>query len=343
MPNPLRIIHLVTSLSVAAGGTATAVLAYAAGLAAAGQAIEIVSFDRGPFAFAWGSAPPPGLKVSLFPSHGRDNAVGPELIAHLQQRLKEKPDALHLHGMWQPLNVKAAALARTAGVPYVCSIHGMLDPWSVRQRALKKRIYFALAERKRLAHSAALHFTARQEAAKATPWLPAHVKQVIIPILIDLSPYAALPSRSEAGAMHPAIPPDMPWVLFLSRIHEKKGLDLLIDAVAVLPDKRVQLVVAGDGEAGYVAAMKERAKRAGIAERAHFVGLVRGAAKTALFRRADVLVLPTSQENFGIVFPEALACETPVLTTQGVDIHEELVGSGGAMLIQREAGDIAGK
>lgn len=339
----LSIIQLITSLAVTSGGTATAVLAYSAALAAAGARVEIVSFDRGPFSFPWGDHPPANLKLSLFPSHGRDNSVGPELLTHLQSSLRNKPAALHLHGLWQPLNVKAAAMARREKVPYVSSIHGMLDPWSVRQRAWKKKIYFALAERRRLAGSAVLHFTARQEGVKAGPWIPAGARQLVIPILIDLSPYAVLPERGAAHTHFPGVPADRPWVLFLSRIHEKKGLDLLIDAVARLANKQAQLVVAGDGEAGYVAAMKERARSAGIMERTHFVGLVKGAAKTALFRRADLLALPTNQENFGIVFPEALACETPVLVTEGVDIHGELIESGGALLIRRDAADIAEK
>jgi glycosyltransferase involved in cell wall biosynthesis len=342
----LSIIQLVTSLAVTSGGTATAVLACSAALAAAGVRVEILSFDRGPFSFPWEGDLPPNLTLSLFPSHGRDNATGPELLAHLENALRQRPAALHLHGLWQPLNVKAAALARRHQVPYVSSIHGMLDPWSVRQRALKKRVYYALAERKRLARSAALHFTARQEAVKAAPWIPPGPKQLIIPILIDLAPYAGLPERSAAHAFFPSVPADAPWILFLSRIHEKKGLDLLIDAVASLGEKSLrlpQLVVAGEGDAAYVAAMKRRAQAAGIAGRTHFVGLARGAAKTALFRRAEVLALPTSQENFGIVFPEALACETPVLVTEGVDIHTELIESGGALLIRRDAADIAEK
>jgi glycosyltransferase involved in cell wall biosynthesis len=219
----------------------------------------------------------------------------------------------------------------------------MLDPWSVRQRALKKRIYFALAERSRLAHSAVLHFTARQEAAKAAPWLPAGPRQIVIPILIDLAPYATLPDRASAAAFFPALPPDAPWILFLSRIHEKKGLDLLIDTLTLLADKHPHLIIAGDGETAYVQAMKDRAQRAGIGGRTHFVGLVKGPAKTALFRRAAMLAIPTSQENFGIVFPESLACETPVLVTEGVDIHTELTDSGGALLIRRDPADIADK
>jgi glycosyltransferase involved in cell wall biosynthesis len=152
-----------------------------------------------------------------------------------------------------------------------------------------------------------------------------------------------LPEREAAHGFFPGIPDDRPWILFLSRIHEKKGLDILIDAVASLRDNTAQLVIAGTGDEGYVQAMRDRVQQNGIAERTHFVGVVRGAAKAALYRRAAMLVLPTSQENFGLVFPEALACETPVLLTEGVDIHEELVRAGAGELIRREAGDVAEK
>jgi glycosyltransferase involved in cell wall biosynthesis len=113
--------------------------------------------------------------------------------------------------------------------------------------------------------------------------------------------------------------------------------------VSKLRDKNAQLVIAGTGDDGYVQLMRERVQQRGIAGRTHFVGVVRGEAKVALYRRAAMLALPTSQENFGLVFPEALACETPVLLTEGVDIYEELVSAGAGELIRRDAEDVAAK
>jgi glycosyltransferase involved in cell wall biosynthesis len=294
------------------------------------------------FDFPWDSTPA-NLHIALFPATSNDHFASRPLLRHIRQILTAKSAILHLHGLWEPLSASAAKMARRQQVPYVCSIHGMLDPWSVSQGALKKRLYFSLIERRRLAHAAALHFTAQGEADKAAPWTPPAPRRIVIPVLMNLAPFEQLPERSAAHAHFPNIPAEAPWILFLSRIHEKKGLDLLIDAVARLPNKDAQLVIAGAGDSAYVQSLKNRARHADIAGRTHFVGLVQGLQKTALLHRADLLALPTSQENFGIVFAEALACQTPVLVTEGVDICQELLSSGGALLIRRDPEDIAGR
>ncbi|HVX84287.1 MAG TPA: glycosyltransferase [Phycisphaerae bacterium] len=348
----LRVVHVVSSLAASAGGVARAVADSAHAVAQASPRVEVhvLSYDGGPFDFPWGDAPAANLHVHLLPPVGKANRASRgylELLRSLLSPGNARQDVgrslVHLHGMWEPLLAAAAKVARGAAAPYVCSIHGMLDPWSVSQRRWKKSVYFQLVERRRLAGAAALHFTAQAEAAKAAAWLPEGPPQLVIPVIMDLSPFRRLPERSAAEAQFPGIPAGAPWILFLSRIHEKKGLDLLIDAVSRLGDRAVQLVIAGAGEAHYEELMRARAKDAGIGERAHFVGLVRGTAKVALLRRADLLAIPTSQENFGIVFPEALVCETPVLLTKDVDIHEELLAANAATLIRRDPADIAEK
>jgi glycosyltransferase involved in cell wall biosynthesis len=346
------VVHVVSSLAAAAGGVARAVADSAHALARASPSIDVhvLSDDRGPFDFPWGDAPPENLHVHLLPLGGKASRASVEYLALLRSLMTsgggveaQERTVVHLHGMWEPLLASAARSARAAGVAYVCSIHGMLDPWSVSQRRLKKTIYFGLVEKRRLASAAGLHFTAQAEAAKAASWLPAGPARLVIPVIMDLEPFRMLPERSAAEGLFPAIPAGAPWVLFLSRIHEKKGLDLLIDAVARLEDRSAQLVIAGAGDPDYEKLLRGRAKEAGLERRAHFVGLVRGATKVALLRRADVLAIPTSQENFGIVFPEALACETPVLLTKDVDIHGELLRANAATLIRRDPVDIAEK
>jgi glycosyltransferase involved in cell wall biosynthesis len=340
----VRIVHVTSSLAASAGGVARAALDSAYALASEGGPgveVALLSYDRGPFDFPWGARTPENLRVKLVASEGRDNRATAPMGAALREALAGGGAVLHLHGMWEPLLSTAAGIARRAGIPYVCSVHGMLDPWSVSQRRLKKRVYYQLVEKGRLGRAAALHFTAEGELDKALPWVPEGPERLVIPVIMDLGPFRELPEREAAHGFFPGIAAGSPWVLFLSRIHEKKGLDVLIDAVAKLPRKDVQMVVAGTGADSYVAAMKARARAAGIGERTHFVGLVRGEQKVALLRRAEMLALPTSQENFGIVFPEALACETPVLLTKDVDIYEAVLKAGAGLLITREAGDVA--
>ena len=142
-------------------------------------------------------------------------------------------DVVHLHGMWEPMT---ASVAHGAGDKKALHLQRSRHARSLEraQRRLKKTLYFALVEKSRLAHSAAMHFTAKEEELKADRggWIPPGVRRVVIPLIMDLSPFHNLPSRTEAHAMFPSVPADVPWILFLSRLHEKKGLDLLIEAMA---------------------------------------------------------------------------------------------------------------
>jgi glycosyltransferase involved in cell wall biosynthesis len=333
---------------VETGGLSRAVLDSVLGLAEAGAKVTLLSYAAekgGTLDFPWKHNPPAQLSVVLCaPPTGKRSHhwASSEMRDALDAQLPET-DAVHLHGLWEPLSATVAKKASALGIPTVCSVHGMLDPWSMKQRAMKKRVYYALVEKRRLARAGAIHFTAEQEKKKAARWIPRGTRSVVLPVMMELGAYRQLPDREAAHALFPGVPSDQPWILFLSRIHEKKGLDILLDAVSKLRDKNAQLVIAGTGDDGYVQLMRERVQQRGIAGRTHFVGVVRGEAKVALYRRAAMLALPTSQENFGLVFPEALACETPVLLTEGVDIYEELVSAGAGELIRRDAEDVAAK
>lgn len=341
--SPLSILHVCSSLSVASGGVARAVLDSAFALAKEGTRVSIVSYAEENYDFPWGHAQPANLNLRFCELPSQLIArrwITPEFKRVIAESL-DNTDVVHLHGMWEPLTTSIANQATAREIPYVCSIHGMLDSWSMRQRFFRKRVYYSLVERKRLAGAAAIHFTAEQEKKKAAKWIPANVRTLVLPLIVDLAPYLQLPARDSAHALFPQLPSDKPWVLFLSRIHEKKGLDLLISAFAKLRHPDAQLVVAGSGEDSYVAEMKQLAGRLCLSDRVHFVGLVKGENKTSLYRRADVLVLPSSQENFGLVVVEALACGTPVLITAGIDIYEEILQTRAGALITRDPANIA--
>jgi glycosyltransferase involved in cell wall biosynthesis len=131
--------------------------------------------------------------------------------------------------------------------------------------------------------------------------------------------------------------------LFLSRLHPKKGVDLLLKAAATLQAQGVQaeLLIAGPGDEDYVNVLKKLAAQLGVQSSTHFLGMVRGELKLSLYQFADVFVLPTHQENFGLVLPEALACGTPVVTTRGTDIWRELAAAG-AMIVDNQPAELAG-
>lgn len=340
----MRILHLTVSIANEAGGVARTVQDTSKSLAQEGLTVEILTHRSGTLDLPWKDSPPPGLTLTMTKAACYERFVSAEMKRILPERIKAC-DILHVHGMWQTLNNRATSIARKLRKPYVCSIHGMLDPWSMSQRRRRKLLYYHLFEKSRLEHAAAIHFTAEDELRKAIEWVPAGVPTPVIPVIMNLAMFMELPERGAGYRYFPQVPANVPWVLFLSRIHAKKGLEYLIEAMVRLPAGlgSAQLVVAGTGEPGYVESLKALAKRLGIEARVHFVGLVQGATKTALYRTADVLAIPTSQENFGLIFPEALACETAVMLTTGVDIHREILAAGAGYLIRQDAADIAEK
>jgi glycosyltransferase involved in cell wall biosynthesis len=255
------------------------------------------------------------------------------------QRLLATVDVAHLHTPWEPANLQIARLLRARGIPYVLTPHGMLDHWSMQQKRAKKILYLRLAGGRLIRNAAAVHFTAQSELEQARKWLSADATTSVQPCLLDLSAFDRPTSPDLALKAYPQIRSDAKKILFLSRVHPKKGLELLIEAAALLQEHApLQLLVAGPGEPSYVSQLQKRASDLGVS--ACFLGMVQGEAKRSLYRLADVFVLPTYQENFGIVQAEAMASATPVVTTKGVDVWRELE-QGGARIAEHDPPAIA--
>jgi glycosyltransferase involved in cell wall biosynthesis len=214
----------------------------------------------------------------------------------------------------------------------------MLDDWSMRQKPLKKRLYLALAGRRLLEEAAAIHCTAQGELDQAGRWFGGG-RGTVAPYIFDLTPFRTLPGPAASRRAIPTADVDEPTVLFLSRLHHKKQPEVLIDAAAILraEGRAFRVLLAGTGTPEYEAALKRRVARLGLDDVVHFVGLVLGEEKISLYERADVFSLPTSQENFGFVLAESLAAGTPVVTTRGTDIWQELQSSGGAVITEGNA------
>jgi len=244
-------------------------------------------------------------------------------------------DLLHLHEPWRAGNLLLARAARRAGVPYVVNVHGMLDRWSLAQGRWKKRIFLALAGRRFLEGAAAVLATAEGEREQGQEVVPG-ARWRVLGLPVDLAGFEGLPGRDEAREAW-GLEGAVRRLLFLGRIHPKKGLHHLVGALGRLGGE-IELLVAGPGgDGGYGGEVRRRAEALGVAGRMRWLGAVYGDEKRALLRAADLLVVPTSQENFGLVFPEAMACGLPVLTTRGVDIWRELEGAGA--LVVEDGGD----
>ncbi|MEZ6242471.1 MAG: glycosyltransferase [Phycisphaerales bacterium] len=334
----MRIVHYLQRIDLAEGGVVRAVLDMTALLARRGHEVVLITHYDADAPDAWKLGEPgcPALKVVPGPARPLGLFAATQL-QELEPTIKSA-DVVHLHACWTTANNQLASMARRLGVPYVLSIHGMLDDWCMAQKAPKKRVYLALAGRKTLEHAAFVHSTAQAELDQSKKWYPKG-RGVVVPLVFDLDPFRTLPGPSLAykkfgpdgsGDIHP----DEPVVLFLSRVHPKKGVEHLIRAAALLRDRDIpcRTLIAGTGDEAYAASLRRLIEQHALADHVRLLGLVTGELKISLFERADVFALPTSQENFGFVLPEAMACRTPAITTRGVDIWPELESSGGALI-----------
>jgi glycosyltransferase involved in cell wall biosynthesis len=277
---------------------------------------------------------PASERIRLYPLPLPDSRaaslLGPVSLGAVA-RVIEGYDLVHLHEMWTTSNPQIARICRRLDKPYVLSVHGMLDDWCMSQRTLKKRLYLASWARHLLPYADRVLCTADAELAQAGRWFD-RGKGEVIPLPMDLSMYRRLPGPAPAHAAFPDIDPARPRVLFLSRLHPKKGADRLIRASALLHQRGIdhQLLIAGVGTPAYSQSLRRLARAHGVDRSTHFLGFVSGPLKVSLFQAADVFALPTSQENFGFVFFESLAAGTPVVTTGETDTWPELERSGGA-------------
>ncbi|HMN97141.1 MAG TPA: glycosyltransferase [Phycisphaerales bacterium] len=339
----MRILHVASTLDPAAGGPPVVAARLAAAQAAQGHAVTILTYapaaggaasERG----AGTSAPasprallegiPGGADVRVALAHPRalEGLRGAGAAAAARPLVGES-DVVHLHGVWYPIVRVAAREAKRAGIPYVLAPHGMLDPWSLSQKALKKRVALALAFRRVLDQASWLHMLNHDEVRLAAP-LGLRSATEIVPNGIFPDEVAELPPRGRFRATVPGLG-DAPFVLFLSRLHFKKGLDLLAEAFAILGRARpdVHLVVAGPDD-GAQAELVAQVARLGVGSHVHLVGPLYAARKFEAFIDAEVFCLPSRQEGFSMAITEALASGRPVVITP--ECHFPDVESGRA-------------
>ena len=231
------------------------------------------------------------------------------------------PDVFHGNGIWLPGNHATAALARRHGLPLIITPHGMLEPWALRQKAWKKRLALWLYQRRDLRGAACLHATAEAEAVQLRR-LGFSQPVAVIPNGIDVP--ADVLTAVVAGT-HDVDRADgdlRRTVLFLSRLHPKKGLLDLVRAWARLRPAGWRVQIAGPDEEGHRRVVETAIRAAGVDADFAFLGNLNDDRKWAVYRAANVFVLPSYSENFGMVVAEALAAGLPVITTRGAPWRE---------------------
>jgi glycosyltransferase involved in cell wall biosynthesis len=264
-----------------------------------------------------------GVTVTYFETgSGRRLYRSPTMRAALDRDLSGF-DLVHTHSVFLWPTTAAASRARRRGVPFVMSPRGMLVRELIQRKSgLAKRVWIELFERRNIAEAGAVHVTSELEADEIRKLRLAVRRFAVVPNGIDT------PSSNDFGTAEPS---SAPTVLFLGRINWKKGLDRLVPAMAHVPGARLQVV--GNDEEGYSGTLRELAHRHGLTDRMEIVGHVSGAEKWNTFGRADVFVLPSYSENFGIAVLEAMACGVPVIVTPEVGLARVVAETGAGLVV----------
>lgn len=248
-----------------------------------------------------------------------------------------KYDAIIVNGIWQFHSLAVHQALKGSKVPYFVFTHGMLDPWfkhTYPLKHLKKWLYWPWAEYRVLRDARAVIFTCEEERllARKSFWLY-RVNEAITAYGTATPPANEYELKQKFLSTHPHLL-NKRIVLFLSRIHEKKGCDLLLEAFYKISkqDDSLHLVMAGPDQSNLAVTLKARAEQLGIATRITWPGMLQGDEKWGAFYSAEVFCLPSHQENFGIVVAEALACGKPVLISNKVNIWREIESASAGLV-----------
>lgn len=345
----MRILHIVASIQASTGGPAVSVTRLASEQAKAGNDVTLACLD-----YPWLGpqiATPPGVRVvSMRGGFCTEKGRGwcPKFRRVIMD-LAASADIVHNHGLWMWPNAYARKAAVAAKKPLVISPRGMLESWSLRRSRFRKALAWRLFERKNLQAAVFFHATAESEAVSIKK-LGLTQSVVISPNGVDLLNLNERPGRELIEEKFPQLR-NKRWVVFMSRLHPKKGIDVLLRAweegerlkeektkrlkdqgTKRLKDEEAEggvLVLAGPDLIGYRAKVERMIREQGLGDSVILIGEVQGREKEALLGNAEVFVLPSYSENFGIVVAEALAWGLPVITTTGTPWEEiEKIGAG---------------
>ncbi|MDT0682473.1 glycosyltransferase [Roseicyclus sp. F158] len=340
----MRVLRIIASVDPAQGGPVEALRHSAKAQAALGIETDVLCLDEqtSPHALCF-----PARVFGLGPVQHRYGYT-PRLGMWMRQHAAAY-DAAVIHGLWNHASVAGGQAAIRAGLPHLVFTHGMLDPWFRAAYPAKhalKQAFWATYQGRVLARAHKVLFTSGEEQRLAEGMFR------MWPYRGHVVPYgAAQPGsrdRKEGPAAFRAACPGLgsaPFVLFLSRLHRKKGADLLVDAFAEIAARRpdLHLVVAGPDQEGIAKTLATTAAAVGLGGRVHLPGPLLGCAKWGALLSAEALALPSHGENFGIILAEAMACGTPVLTTKRVNIWREIEAGGAGLVTENDhAGTVEG-
>lgn len=321
----MKVLHIIPSLSPSQGGPSKALPEMARALIRAGVNVDVACTDddgKGLRLSDVSHGVPvnhvDGFRVFYFPKQTEFYKVSLPLLIWLCRHAREY-DVIHIHAVFSFSTLAGALAARLAGMPYIVRPLGVLNAWGMKnRRRWVKSLSFRFLDKPALNRAAAIHYTSDQEASEALP-LGLLPPPVVLPLGIDLSSFASLPGPDALAREWPQTA-GKKVLLFLSRIDEKKGLPVLLEAFAAVHCECPEafLIIAGAGDPVLLQALQQQSKALGIDLAMLWIGYVAGEQKRVVLAGADVFVLPSRSENFGIALLEAMASGLPCITTPGV-------------------------
>jgi len=333
----VKVLHVIPSVSDRSGGPAQAIFPMCRALLTRGLDVTIATTNHGvpngdlvssngavrELNSAHGYR---GISTNFFPVQWGDGFKYSRPLAIWLDANVKNFNVVHIHAVFNHASLAAARACLKHRIPYVIRPLGTLDPWSMKQKPVRKKLFWVLVGRKMLLEASAIHYTAQAELSAAEGLLGL-TRGKVVPLGIDGSDFLVQDqiSGDSLGFAHP-------YVLVLSRLHPKKGLDVLIQAFLEVsksgrfPEWR--LVIAGDGDEDYVDSLRQMVTdRVGNGS-VIFRGWLEGQEKTSVLRNASLLALPSRQENFGLCVLEALSQGVPVIVSPEVNLAKDIDAAG---------------
>jgi len=325
----MRLLHMVHTLNPERGGPSESVRMFVLAHQRAGNQAEVATLD----------GPADGYdRLVNCPAHpcgpGRTNyGYSPRLEEWLRANFS-RFDGVIVNGIWQYHGVVARRVL-AGRKPYVVFAHGMLDPYFMNRyplKHLKKLAYWLASERLNLSRAQAVCFTSEEEKRIAARGFPLRdFRRVVIPYGTPGPTGEPEALKQTFLAAFPALA-GKPYLLFLGRIHAKKGCDLLLQAFAEAAPANLSLAMAGPDETGLRPQLEALAAKLGIADRVHWTGMLRGEPKWGALYGAEAFILPSHQENFGIAVADALSCGLIPLLSDKVNIASDVAADGAGLV-----------
>lgn len=336
----MRVLHVIPSIGSQRGGPSVAAPAMCRALGARGVTCDLVATnDNGPGFLdvptgEWTMQA--GVRTLFFPRGGnffrplREFQFGKGFAAWIGAHVRDY-DLIHVHALFSHLSSVAMRAAGRASVPCVLRPLGLLEHYSLGRSAWKKKAFLRLWDEANIRRAAAIHLTSQRELDVS--WLPGAAARWVVPLGVDLPQEEAREALPRGSGV--------PQLIFLSRWHAKKRIGVLVEALARLKGRPWHLVLAGTGTPEIAREVREAVRAAGLGDRVSLPGFLEGAAKWSALRAADLFVLPSASENFGIAVAEALAAGTPAVITRHVALAPEIEAAGAGWICGDNAGALA--